>query len=1043
LLSDAARFGNAKFAVSVEQAGLGGDLVGNLDVALASAGGDVTVEHLNATLPGKNRIAVTGRLAHGTFGPVFAGPVRLDGSDLRALSRWGSGDRDVSSQATLGNFSLTANAKVGDGELTLSGVQGELSGTKFRGAFNLKGGERNLIEVSLDSDKLDLRELLGDGPIWQTWFPAKAAAKNAAAAESEQNLLVSLRDDVRVTLHVGELLMPNIPAGRLDAGFTLIGDTLDLQKLDFAASDVVTLNGKGHVERLSQAPSGGVDFGFRAATADSLRIVANLFGFPESVSQSKHLASLAPLDIHVGLVAAKEGEGTKASIDLDGKAAGSDVSLIGRAVGDVTKFSEATIDFDGSVTGDRPQALLVLLFPDLPAERLSAASGGPGKLSVQIEGVPKTKLAGRAALDTATMKLTLVGQGSVQDSGTNFSGKASLTSQDASLALMLLGFEAPPSAAGVPLSLHGDILKQASSFDLAAVGGTVAGQPVAGSAHFDTSGAKTRFSIGATSDYVSLPSLLGVLVAWQRTPSTEEMLGAIGSGASTVWPARGFSLGILEKAEGDVTLNAKTLSLGAPFQVSGAALKATVDKKGLNVTSLGGRLFGGTFAATGGIWPRGTGAELEAKAELKGGKLDEASEALIGGELAKGLFNFAVSVQGEGLSPPGLVAGLSGEGALSLGAGSVQALSAGPLRKVSLTAKKGIKADKEEIAAALHALRETLTKGVYRYPPGEFAFEVKNGTVRLLPASLVTAGAATKVDFYLELASLKVDSEWAMVLTGPSDKGVPPVTIVFAGALDKANEITPRVDTAAIEEYLTVHRMQEDVERLETLDVSGRTQGPVAPESETPVVEPEAETAAPPETSEPPALPAELDLPPPAPNAEQPAQPAEAAPTEGPKPRAEGAVPNSPSLQSAPSAAVPPPAIDAMRMPVPNTTEGEGALMPAATSPEKPASSAAEAAAMPQAALPAEQTAPGQPAPEAALPLEETEPPAPETLPWVKTAPAQAPPAETTTSEADQGTPAPVEAAPPPRKRVVGKPRRTIREEARDAWKKGIGIFGF
>lgn len=1047
LLSDAARFGDARLAVSVEQAGLGGDLVGDLDVALASSGGSVRIERLTATLPGKNRIEVTGALTHGTFGPVFAGPVKLDGADVRALSRWGAGDRDVSAQAAMGTFTLKADAKVGDGELTLANVQGEVSDTTFRGALSLKGGERNVIEISLDSDKLDLRELLGDGPIWQSWFPAKTASKDGTAPAGEANLLASLRnDDIRVTLHVGELLMPNIPAGRLDAGFTLIGDTFDLQKLDFAAADVVALSGKGHVERVSQAPSGGVDFGLKATTADSLRIVAKLFGFPESVSQSKHLVSLAPLDIHVGLVAAKEGEGTKASIDLDGKAGGSDVSLIGRAVGDTTKLSEAMIELDGSVTGDRPQALLVLLFPDLPAERLAVASGGPGKLALQVEGVPKTKMAGKASLDTATMKLTLVGQGALDQAGTSFNGKVSLTSRDASLALMLLGFEAPPSSAGIPLSLQADIVKQVASIDLAAVGGTVAGQPVAGSAHFDTSGSKTRFSIGARSDYVSLPSLLGTLIAWQRTPSTEELLGAIGSGASTVWPARGFSLGVLDKAEGDITLTAKTLSLGAPFQVSGATLAASIDKKGLNVRSLSGRLFGGNFAATGGLWPRGTGAELEAKAELKGGKLEEASEALVGSELAKGLFNFAVSVQGEGLSPPGLVAGLSGEGALSLGAGSLQALSAEPLRKVALTAKKGVKADKEEIAQDARTVRETLTKGVYRYPPAAFAFEVKNGTVRLVPATLSTAGAAAKIDFYLELASLKVDSEWAMSLTGADDKDMPPVTLVFAGALDKANEIAPRIDTAAIEEYLTVHRMQEDVERLETLDVSGRTQAPAAAEPEAPVIEPEAETLPVPETSEPPALPAGLDTLPPAGTALPPAQPAEAAPAEGTKPRAETVVPDTPALQSAPSGPAAAPSIDAMRMPVPNNAgAGESALLPTSTSPEKPASPSAEAAT-PQAALPAEETAAPQPAPEAALPPDQAPPPpaASETLPWQQSAPAQAPPAqETTTSEAEEGTPAPVEAAPQAHRRSASKSRRTIRQEARDAWKKGIGIFGF
>ncbi len=737
VLSDAAEFGDAKLAVDIEQAGLGGDIVGNLDAALATGEGGVTIDHLTATLPGKNRIEVGGRLTHGTFGPVFSGPVKLEGSGLRALSRWGSGDRDVPSQASMGNFTLQANATVGDGGLTLANAEGMVSDTRFHGALKLKGGKRQLIELSLDSDRLDLREFLGDGSIWQSWLAADAAGKSGSPADAGSTMLAQLRDDdVRVTLRVGELLLPKVPSGKLEAGFTLIDDTLDLQKLDFAVADVIALNGKGHIERLSEAPSGGVDFGLKATTTDGLRLAAQLLGLPEDVSQSEHLSALAPLDIHVGLVAAKEGTGTKASIDLDGKAGGSDVSLIGRAVGDPAKLSDAMIDLDGRVAGARPQALLVLLFPDLPAERLAAASGGPGKLTVQLDGVPKTKLAGKASLETGMMKLSFDGQGTAQETGATLNGKVSLASQDASLALMLLGFEAPPSSASVPLTLHADIVKDIASVDLSAVTGTVGDQPFSGSAHFDTGGPKTRFAIGANADYVSLPALLGMLVAWQRTPSTEEVLGAIGAEASPVWPSRGFSLGVLEKSEGDIKLTAKTLSLGTPFQVSAATLVGRVDDNGLSIASLSGGLFGGTLAASGGLSPRGAGAELKAKADLKGGKLDDATEAILGRDVASGPFDLAFSVQGEGLSPPGLAAGLSGEGTLSLGPGSIEALSAEPLRKVALIAKKADKVDKEEIAAEMRTVRDTLTKGIYKYPPTKIAFEVKNGTLRAVPATL-------------------------------------------------------------------------------------------------------------------------------------------------------------------------------------------------------------------------------------------------------------------------------------------------------------------
>ena len=183
-----------------------------------------------------------------------------------------------------------------------------------------------------------------------------------------------------------------------------------------------------------------------------------------------------------------------------------------------------------------------------------------------------------------------------------------------------------------------------------------------GSAHFDTGGDKTHFTLAASADDVSLPALLGALVAWQRTPSTEEMLGAIGAGTSDGL-ARARLLARRPR-EGRRRHHAQREAAlpWAPFQVEGATLAARVDKDGSRVTELKGRLFGGTFAASGSLSPRGAGAALKARAELKGGKLDELSKSVVGSVLAKGPFDLAFDVAGEGLSPPGLVAGLSGRG---------------------------------------------------------------------------------------------------------------------------------------------------------------------------------------------------------------------------------------------------------------------------------------------------------------------------------------------------------------------------------------------
>src|SRR5262249_6965532 len=75
VLAQASEFGNGTLAVAIEQAGLGGDLVGAVDIGVASKDGTVIIDHLKATLPGENHIEASGSLKRGTFGPVFAGPV--------------------------------------------------------------------------------------------------------------------------------------------------------------------------------------------------------------------------------------------------------------------------------------------------------------------------------------------------------------------------------------------------------------------------------------------------------------------------------------------------------------------------------------------------------------------------------------------------------------------------------------------------------------------------------------------------------------------------------------------------------------------------------------------------------------------------------------------------------------------------------------------------------------------------------------------------------------------------------------------------------
>jgi hypothetical protein len=125
-----------------------------------------------------------------------------------------------------------------------------------------------------------------------------------------------------------------------------------VQQLDFAAADALALNGKGRIDKLDSGPTGGVDFALRAADANSLKIVAELFGLPEGVSGSAQFSGLAPLDLNVSLSATRDGGMTNAAVKLGGKACTSDCSRLALFM---TPPGEAKIDIDGKVAGEKPQ----------------------------------------------------------------------------------------------------------------------------------------------------------------------------------------------------------------------------------------------------------------------------------------------------------------------------------------------------------------------------------------------------------------------------------------------------------------------------------------------------------------------------------------------------------------------------------------------------------------------------------------------------------------------------------------------------------------
>ncbi len=259
----------------------------------------------------------------------------------------------------------------------------------------------------------------------------------------------------------------------------------------------LALNGKGRIEHLSDAPSGRVDFALQAATADSLRIAAGLFGLPEGVSRSKHLSRLAPLEC-----ACQPGRFPRRRSDQSLHRAwrqGGRLRRLARGPR-ARRPRQARRGEDRYRRQRHRRAAASVSRAAVPRSSGSSAlpppAGSQGKLTVKLSGVPNTKVTGKAALETAAMERRLRrARARCSRAGLPFAGKGAVVSQDASLALTLLGFEAPPSAAGVPLESPPRPHQAGPTSISTPSPATIAGEDVTGSAHFDLSGAKTRFAL--------------------------------------------------------------------------------------------------------------------------------------------------------------------------------------------------------------------------------------------------------------------------------------------------------------------------------------------------------------------------------------------------------------------------------------------------------------------------------------------------------------------------------------------------------------------
>ena len=759
--------------------------------------GDLTLTDAAVVLDAKRNQPLTGRIAvagpdasrlslDGAFevgsAPGFNGRAQAATHDLASLVQWMAPLWPQGAEWIGSNPGVQAIDFAGGLTLSAIGIaardmQLTVDGSTLEGTLSVTGGvggERPRLFADLKADRFDTAHL--------------PSLNHLATNASTLDLTVALKADAaRLS---GSDLAP-IDVEHLALHLIKTGGAIALDQFSVAGLGGATVNAtaaldadrhlraEGHVEAKDVAPLAAVLRQIVPGAAIDV-IAANA-------------AKLSPLSL------AFKSEGT---LDEDGGISPSLAEGQG-TVGAVRASVSITPEADGSSGTPLQNAIVVLDAADIGTVLrqwgLAAAplQSGAGHAEVIARGTLQDGFDADASLSLAD------GRASFNGRATSSRGSGHLTVDSTAVAGLLrtAGLTIPANLAAGRWAAQGDIAWQDGGLTLNKLTSRLNGSTLNGSLQLSTApgttdAAPTRHLTGAlTVDAASIASISGLAFP----------IGAPAAGSGR-WSTQKFgAMPVLPRAEIGLKIGVLDLLPGLTLREAGLTLRFA--PASVTLADLSGRLLGGTAGGTVTLRRDGPAASLAGRIELS--KLSFALPSLAG------QLSATLDVAGTGPSPDSLMAGLAGDGSVSIAGARMPRLDPGSLDRVAKAFDvDGVTVDDDAVRDALNA---ALDRGALALGDLTAPATVAAGTLRVVGFQTKTPGFTASSDGTFDVRNFEITEKTTVSTTQqPKDwKGdLPQVTVSWAGPIG-----TPirSVDAAAFVNGLASRAIARDQERIEII----------------------------------------------------------------------------------------------------------------------------------------------------------------------------------------------------------------------------------
>ncbi len=860
LRHEAARVDSGRFYINIDQIKLNGDLVQDLKIDLEQSTAGLQVKKLFARLPGNNIIKIDGRFDGQEKNVPFTGRGLVRGQSLGHLVNWAAGTKVEGGVSAIRSHPFTLRGKLtsGKGQWALDQVIGDIAGTSFTGAISYDaakktprneatGTARGLVNISLTTSEIDSAALVGRpviiGDIIRR-LRATGAEKSPATDQKEEKKLFGFADlmannALKLQLHAGRVRFEDFDGRDLVADIYYGLHRLQITRLSVQSQKGLRLEADGSIVNLEKSPGGTLAATVNIEDKDELGQVLSWFRDAKSAPLSpRQISSLTPLRLALMLQTGSD-KGTEARIRVNGITGSSHISLRNRILGEHlfsrnARRSIRQLELTGTIDNEDGRLLLIQLVPYLPIDLAHFREIGHGKLWFSVAGLPEMGLNSRLEFNSKRVTASLNGLwGGKQNEG-GFTGSTRLQTTDAASGLALIGIDAHDNNINGSLDLSATLDKRNGRYELTGISGKVADSDIEGRAVLTANSGGKKLDLVLLTSRLHLPALFSPLL--ERTTATgavrnagpedtalqlasrlEKEVGPVEAKNRPVFTGRHFTSDLLQGVKAKILLTADKLYLADNIMVENGEVSVDIDKRRITVSHIDGRLWGGRLRGTGNLDLSAPLAVVRGKLNISDFSLEKLPLIIDDSPLLGGKASVFAQYSGRGISPAGLFALMNGKGELKISEGKINRFSSSVLTDI-VDDQLGVWKQSEDQSSFKERFMRHLAHADFALPSFAGKFTIKDGTLSLRSTIESDKNSLLDIDASLTLASMITHTRLSIAPTkGAKYENIPAAGIICEGSLARLERITPKVDTASLEQYLTVLKMEHDVKLLEKL----------------------------------------------------------------------------------------------------------------------------------------------------------------------------------------------------------------------------------